>query len=224
MSEARAHARAMLWVFCIGALLAIPFLIWPQIDIWISSIFWLPEQNFHREFARPYRGPYLFVSVATKVFYITLLVLLVAKLALRGKLKAVSMRVVVFFSLSLAAGPWLGVHHLMKDGFERPRPRDIVEFGGEKQFVSALHISDQGGSSFVSGHAAMGFYLASFALLAHGRRRQVMYGLSIAAGLYLGYLRVVGGGHFFSDVLFSGVFILMVVHGCYALTCRLSRS
>jgi len=227
MPDARLQ-RTLLLIFAIGAALAVPFILWPEIDMRISSNFYLPKQGFYMEFRPHYRAIYHLVTRLTQAVYVILIALILVKLLgrvlHRDLLKKISTRAVIYLSLVMAAGPWIGVHYVLKDGFERPRPREIVEFGGAKDFVPMLYVGKQKGSSFVSGHAAMGFYLAAFALLLQGKQRKVMYAEGLAAGAFIGLIRVIQGGHFASDVLFSGIFMLLVIHVCYAIVYRRQRA
>ena len=65
---------------------------------------------------------------------------------------------IVVFSL---LGPGLIVNNVLKDHWDRARPREIAEFGGDKAFTPPLVIADQceRNCSFVSGEAAYGFRL-----------------------------------------------------------------
>jgi len=106
-------------------------------------------------------------------------------------------------------GTGVVVNAILKENWGRPRPVDIQTFGGAGTFEPALHPSNQCNSncSFVSGHAATGFTLLALGLLGAPatRRRWLLWGL--AAGLSTGALRIAQGGHFLSDVLFSGLVI-----------------
>lgn len=44
-------------------------------------------------------------------------------------------------------------------------------------------------------------------MLASGTRRKRLLAVSILAGSAIGLVRVVEGGHFLSDVIFSGLFV-----------------
>jgi lipid A 4'-phosphatase len=56
----------------------------------------------------------------------------------------------------------------------------------------------------------LGFALA---LLAEAGRRRRLFLAAIAAGSFAGLLRIGGGGHFLSDVVFAGVFMALVARG-----------
>lgn len=123
-------------------------------------------------------------------------------------------RAALFLLLSLAIGPGLVVNTVFKDNWGRARPSQIVEFGGTKQFTPPLVITNQcaRNCSFVSGHASVAFFLAAFAFLFTGWKRTAIYSGAVIFGLWMGFIRMAMGGHFFSDVIFSGIFTLLVLH------------
>lgn len=123
-------------------------------------------------------------------------------------------RPALFILISLALGPGLLVHTVFKDNWGRARPSQIVEFGGTKHFSPPLIITDQcdKNCSFVSGHAAIGFFICAFALFFKGWQRTAVYTGGVLFGLWIGFIRMAMGGHFFSDVIFAGIFVLLVVH------------
>lgn len=125
----------------------------------------------------------------------------------------------MFLILCLAIGPGLVVNAIFKEHWGRARPAQITEFGGTKTYSPPLLITDQceKNCSFVSGHASIGFCLAAFALLLTGWKRNAVYIFAVAFGLWVGFIRMAMGGHFFSDVIFSGIFTLLVIHPLYYL-------
>src|SRR5262249_26793316 len=69
--------------------------------------------------------------------------------------------------------------------------------------------------SFPSGHAAMGYVLVLGTCLVPPRRsarcRSLMLGGALAYGSLLGATRIIQGGHFLSDVLWSGSLMCFLV-------------
>jgi hypothetical protein len=57
--------------------------------------------------------------------------------------------------------------------------------------------------SFPSGHAAVGYMMCVFGFMASGRRRYILWFGSVCLGLLFGWIRVIQGDHFLSDVAFS---------------------
>ncbi len=123
----------------------------------------------------------------------------------------------LYLGLCLIVGPGLAVNAAFKDNFGRPRPRDTVLFGGEHQFHPVgTPGSNRGLKSFPSGHASMGFLLGIPALLVISRRRWRFWfwmTLGISAGAFIGWVRIAQGGHWFSDVLWSGLFVYFIAVG-----------
>jgi membrane-associated PAP2 superfamily phosphatase len=114
---------------------------------------------------------------------------------------------VVFLTLGL--GPGLLVNALFKDHWGRPRPKQLVEFNGHWSYLPPLAKGIAGsGKAFPSGHASVGFALASLALVAWRRHRRTAVALlagSLTAGGAIGLARMAAGGHFLSDVIWAGV-------------------
>jgi len=117
----------------------------------------------------------------------------------------------LFVVVLLALGPGLIVNTVFKDHWGRPRPADIVQFGGTETYRSFWHFgSPDQGRSFPSGHAAVGFFLmAPFFVLrrrAPGWARRAM-AAGILYGSLMGLGRMIQGGHFMTDVIWSGCMV-----------------
>lgn len=122
-----------------------------------------------------------------------------------------------FLLVTLLVGPGLVTNVIFKDHWGRARPLQVAEFGGPAQFTPALVLSDQCAKncSFVSGDASFGFWMHSFAYIAP-RRRRPLFWAGLGIGALGGLLRVGMGAHFFSDVVFGGILMLLVSAGLYA--------
>jgi membrane-associated PAP2 superfamily phosphatase len=116
----------------------------------------------------------------------------------------------LFLAIFLVLGPGLIVNTAFKDHWGRPRPADIVNFGGTETFRQAWEAGEAGqGKSFPSGHAAVGFFLfAPFFFLKKSHRTAALafLYLGIVFGLLMGAGRMIQGGHFLTDVIWSGMF------------------
>ena len=67
----------------------------------------------------------------------------------------------------------------------------------------------------------MGFWLFALMPLAVTRRKKAAaFSLAILAGGFLGYMRMAQGGHFFSDVVFCGIFVYISTWAVYAFMYR----
>ncbi len=114
----------------------------------------------------------------------------------------------LFIVLFMILGPGLVINTVFKDHWGRPRPFDIVNFGGPEQF---RHPWEKGqseqGKSFPSGHASVGFSLFSlFFILRKGSHKWATFFLFLGLfyGMLMGLGRMIQGGHFITDVLWAG--------------------
>ncbi|RAU23491.1 hypothetical protein CU669_03710 [Paramagnetospirillum kuznetsovii] len=189
----------------------VPLLLFPQIDISASALFFDP---IHRTFLLRTHPVGEFVRKTLPVILFALAALVAvtgAAAAWRKKpLLGLSARGGAFIVASLALGPGLVVNTLLKDYWGRPRPSTIAEFSGPNQYVTPLIPSLQcpDNCSFPSGHAALGFWMVSFALLAPPRYRRPAILAALIFGAFVGWVRIAQGGHFLSDVAFSGVIVV----------------
>lgn len=113
----------------------------------------------------------------------------------------------VFLVLFLALGPGLLVNTVFKDGWGRPRPREIVQFGGSKQFLQPWQKGITGqGRSFPSGHSSAAFFMSAPFFIYRRRRPRLARGWlagGICFGLLMSFARISQGGHFLSDILWA---------------------
>lgn len=132
----------------------------------------------------------------------------------------------VFLLLSVVVGPGLLVNTVFKDHWGRPRPRDIVEFGGPLHYRPAPLPGGEGGASFPCGHCSVGFLFAAGWWVWRRRHPVRAWGslaLGLAAGFALGLGRMAAGGHFLSDVIWSALLALGVAHVLYHYVLRIPR-
>lgn len=111
----------------------------------------------------------------------------------------------VFILLSLILGPGIIVNLVFKDHWGRPRPRQVVEYGGEQTYVLPLS-KGTGGQSFPSGHASVGFSYVVFWFIWRRRRpARAFWALigAISLGALFGMARLTIGAHFLSDILWA---------------------
>jgi len=129
-----------------------------------------------------------------------------------------------YLLMAALLGPGLLVNYGLKEHFGRARPKHVLEFGGDRAFTAPLIISDQceHNCSFSSGHAAMGYYFSGISYVIRVPYQGPVFLLGIALGSAIGFGRVLQGGHFLSDVIFSGLFIMLMNHLCFIVWRRLS--
>ncbi len=123
-----------------------------------------------------------------------------------------------FVLLCVALGPGLVINASLKNHWGRPRPRQIVEFGGRLAYVPPHVPSPTYGRSFPCGHSSIG-YLYALGWWIWRRRRPRLAALSLAVGLLtgtlLGIARMAAGAHFLSDVIWSALLVYAVAHVVY---------
>lgn len=111
--------------------------------------------------------------------------------------------------LVIVLAPGIMIHWGFKEHWHRERPREMLEFGGDKPFRPVFGFQ-QDGRSFVSGHTGMAFSLIPLVAVSTFRRRKLAY---MAVGSYatlVGFTRIVQGGHFLSDTIFAALLVLWV--------------
>lgn len=205
----RASGILLFLLLLVGA--ALLFGLWPALDLIVSAwgreisggSFQSPD-GWWQWLYRGLRPLFYFISGA-----IALLGL--ASLLLRRPVLGVTPLVAIFILLAFALTQGLVVDAYLKIAFGRARPRDIVDFGGSLTFTPFYVVAGQCASncSFVSGHAAMAFAVFAFAFVAPAQWRRRVFWFAFAFGAVTGYMRIIQGAHFFSDVVFAG----LVVYG-----------
>lgn len=209
----------------VGLVLAIVFFaVFPQSDVALSRVFgtiagfpvahdplWITMR-------------YGFV-VTTNCAMLVLAAVLIVNLA-RRRSSILDIRSIVFALLSYAAGPGLVANGIFKSIWGRARPRNIIEFGGDRLFSSPLLPSHQclTNCSFVSGEGSAVVCVALIALLLlRPRLDGVRWTLAvIIAVIYAttgSVLRIAFGGHFLSDTIFAALMMGLIVPGLYLLIC-----
>lgn len=135
----------------------------------------------------------------------------------------------LFMLLLLALGPGLLVNVLLKDNLAKPRPRELIEFGGQyrhTEFWQQGEYEQRRNNSFPSGHASIAFAVMGpwfFLRQRHQRSARVFLASGIGWGAVVGAARILQGGHFFSDVVWAGGLVYLV-GGLLALCFSLDRS
>lgn len=127
----------------------------------------------------------------------------------------------LFLVILLVIGPGLLVNSVFKEYWGRPRPREIVQFGGKKEF---LHPWQKGvahaGRSFPSGHSSAAFYLTA-PFFIYRRRKPRLARRWLVGGIIFGVLmsvaRITQGAHFLSDTLWAWGMVHLLAVGLYYL-------
>lgn len=123
----------------------------------------------------------------------------------------------LFLVTCFVLGPGVITNQVFKDHWGRARPREVVQFGGEKAFTPALVPSRQckRNCSFVSGEASSVFMVFFAAGIVFARFSVPLMLCGVVFGALAGLIRMAQGGHFLSDVIFAGVAMALAVALAY---------
>lgn len=120
----------------------------------------------------------------------------------------------LYVVLLVALGPGLVVNLIFKDHWGRPRPVHIQEFGGQYQYIPPGKMGNTPDKSFVCGHCSVGYAFFAVYFLAQNHKL-IYFLLTLAFAWSMGFTRMAAGGHFISDVLWSGYLVFLVAYGLY---------
>jgi lipid A 4'-phosphatase len=189
----------------------------PGLDLLVSVNYWRAEQGFIHRHDPVVRALYDWTPPLGRA--------LVLCMALFAMLAPVIARVLQKAGRAeparQAMGPWrhlatltvccalLGnavvIEGLCKGFMGRPRPVQVVQFGGTEAyhgpFVPGHDTTHH--RSFVSSHAAAGFALMSLGLTCGPVWRRRWFLIGTVTGAVVGFGRILQGGHFLSDIIFS---------------------
>jgi lipid A 4'-phosphatase len=203
------HSDAIL-LFAIAVAVTVTFAV-TRLDIATARIFYRPQSTEHWPLGTLWPSSVLYQLAP----YITasLLVLGVFWLIVGQLRRRLTWRERgVFLILCVIIGPGLLINVIFKDHWDRPRPRDVVEFGGVEHYTPAPW-PGEGGSSFPCGHCSVGFLYASGWWVwrrRHPKLARASLALGLTLGSTLGLGRMAAGAHFFSDVIWSALLALGV--------------
>lgn len=206
-------ARSGLWVIVAAALalLAAVTLV-PAIDLDTARAFYVPGHGF------PWRTSDLGVVVRRHGPEILLasaavcLVLWLVGMWQKRVVLGLTTRKIVYLLATLLIGPGLIVESLLKPYSGRARPQDLALFGGSADYTAPLSLADACASncSFVSGHAAVAFWITAYAFIVPRAMRWSVLALGLLIGIAVGAVRVMQGAHFVSDIVYAGAIVVTV--------------
>lgn len=195
------------------------FLAWPHLDLVVSQHFYDAAQG---GFYLRNEPALMLIYHGTRVVGVAVLLIttgILAVSAFSSKVSAGRKKASLYLLAVLFIGSGLVVNWGLKNHWDRPRPRQVIEFGGDHSFEPAFspRFECDKCHSFVSGHASVGFFFLSLYFL-FGKKKWLLPGL--LAGFLIGGVRLAQGGHFLSDVLFSGWAMWFVAKALYFLMYR----
>jgi lipid A 4'-phosphatase len=207
----------------IALVVGIVFGVCPQLDIAIAALFydaqkhlWRLDQTTWMVWARN-GASWLIALIAAPAGFAALGKVLVprARMLVPG-------RAALFLLTTLALGPGLLANTILKDHSARSRPYYVTAFDGSDRFTAWWDPRGDctNNCSFIAGEPSGAFWTLAPAALMPPQWRPLAYGAAIAFGAGIGLLRMAGAGHFFTDVVFAGVFMFLLVWTFHGLIYR----
>ncbi|MDP8221420.1 MAG: phosphatase PAP2 family protein [Candidatus Stygibacter frigidus] len=180
-----------------------------DLDISIEKHFYDQSTGWVQAKEVPWKQIFDFTSIPALLLAVYALVGII--LGYNFKRFAPYRKIFLYLVTLMIVAPGLIVNTVLKENFGRPRPRSITEFGGKYQYEAPLaYDSSSPGNSFPSGHASMGFYFLGVYVLFR-KRKKFIAGAGLAIGILwgglVGYTRMLQGGHFLSDVIWSAAIV-----------------
>jgi membrane-associated PAP2 superfamily phosphatase len=205
---------ALTIAFVVGLLCAVD----PQLDMDFSELFFnrvvgLFDANSQWWVQLLRNGSRLIITLLVLPAFVAVL----GKLIMPRARMLIEARSALFLVATLAIGPGLVTNLIFKDHWGRERPIDLRQF--DVHHISTERFTpwwDPRGAcpnncSFIAGEPSGAFWTLAPAALAPPELRVVAYGAALAFGVGVSVLRMAAGAHFFSDCVFAGVVMFLVV-------------
>jgi lipid A 4'-phosphatase len=223
VGQIRMNRTGLAIAFATAVVVGVVFGVFPRLDLAISAFFFDPHTGLFEVNAQPWVNH----TRAAARYLIALLVApaflgMVGKVLLPRRRLLLGGRGALLLIATLALGPGLLTNVILKDHWGRSRPIDVKELGGAGRFTPWWDPSGDclDNCSFVAGEASGAFWTLAPAALAPPQWRALAYGGALTFGTAIGLLRIAGGGHFFTDVAFAGVFTFLLIWLAHGLIFR----
>jgi len=213
------NRTGLLIALALAAAVGLLFGVYPELDLDLARPFFDPAVGGFWVSFHPVANALRELSRLTVTLLVAPAVLaIVGKLVLPRRPMLIPGRAALLMVATLALAPGLVTNVLLKSHWGRPRPIDVTVFGGDQQFVPWWDPRGEcpDNCSFVAGEPSGAFWTLAPAALVPPAWRALATAAAIAFGAGIGLVRLAGGGHFFTDVVFSGIFTFLViwlVHG-----------
>ncbi len=183
----------------------------PSIDLYISGLFYYGSQQFALQ-------SFDLTSIFFRDILLPLILIYILILPIVGRFAKIdkiffnykfSIKEIVLLWGSQIIGLLIFVNLILKNLWGRARPNDILQLGGKETFSPWFEITNacETNCSFVSGDASVGFSIIILYLIT---KKIIFLYASAFAGLVLGLIRIMAGGHFLSDIFFAGFIIVIL--------------
>ena len=197
-------------------LFAVLFLTNPWIDLVIERAFYEPKTGFVFNSIFEVSVLRKVVMWAYGIWYAIICLFvggfIIRKISVLPSGKGWNFHQWLYLGLTSLIGPLLISNIILKNNWGRARPMQVEEFGGKMDFSLPLQFSDQcqTNCSFVAGEPSSMFMIFISLAFIVSTRRFWFVGAALVLGSLSGLMRMGQGGHFFSDVIFAGLFMAMV--------------
>lgn len=203
-----------------------PFWFW-DLDFWAQNFFYCPKQDSLWCHGQDFLWNLLYHRGALPAGILAVVAVFVLLVGNRFTWLKTKRIYALFLLLTIVLGPGLIINSFLKMSCGRPRPREVVQYQGNWQYH---HVGEKGitgkGKSFPCGHCSMGFVFISFYFIFY-RKRKILAYIFLATGILYGGLiglaRMSQGGHFLSDVLWSGIVVFFSAWLLYHLVLKIPQ-
>ena len=216
-AELRHAGRATLAAVAVAIGAGVVFTLFPALDIAASAAFYVQGEGFALANSAFWQTVRTITLRGYTFWYVAIVVAAILAVRWQQEVLGLDWRRWLYLGITSLLGPALLTNALLKAYWGRFRPREITELGGTEQFTAPFDLSGSclGNCSFVSGEvSSMVMVFAGLAFAAIGWRH-VIWPLLFAFGALAALLRVGQGGHFLSDSLLAGAFMVLVAAGTY---------
>jgi membrane-associated PAP2 superfamily phosphatase len=214
---------ALITALAIGFVFGLLCAVDPQLDLDLAA----PGFNSSRRLFVVNAQPWVQHTRTAARILIALLALpaflaIILKLIWPQRRMLIEARAALFLIAALALGPGLLTNVILKDHWGRPRPIDVQQFGGDYRFEPWWDLRGDcpNNCSFIAGEPSGAFWTLAPAALAPPPLQTAAYGAALAFGIALGAFRMAAGAHFFSDVVFAGVLMYLVIWSAHGVIYR----
>jgi len=205
-------AKIIYLIWFLFFFLSVSLVFFSHTDLWVSAFFFgnsslsWRERNSIMIFFRSF-----FPGIIIFSFILTFSIGVISFFS-KINIFSITVKKVIYLSFTLILGPGLIVESILKVFSGRVRPKEIIEFGGNDIFTPALVFSGQclKNCSFVSGHAAIAFWLTAYAFIFPEPYRKFIFVFGFISGIFMSLFRIMEGAHFISDVVFSGLIVISI--------------
>jgi lipid A 4'-phosphatase len=219
--------RVLVLLLVAIAVTAVTFALNPQWDLALTRLFYDPTS---KQFPLTFNATISWLRdqavLLTIACFACLLGSVVLKLVLPMRRMLIPGRALIFLVLSFALGPGLLVNGILKEHWSRPRPAEVVEFGGDKVFMPWW--DPRGGCdqncSFVSGETSTAAWTFAPAVLIPGPMGTIAIGAAASYTAGMAVMRLIVGGHFFTDLVFAVLFTALLIWAVHGLIYRWPRT